>query len=97
VAPDEVASYTVSAVRKHPSMEHEKEIRDYLEEKHGFLASHTWGKLEGQAFRVSHMGRAGSKEYLVPFLLGIEDFLRTEKGIDVPIGASLVGLEMPGY
>ncbi|MBX3015694.1 MAG: alanine--glyoxylate aminotransferase family protein [Caldilineaceae bacterium] len=94
---DQVASFTVSAVCKHPSMEHEQEVRDYLAAKHNFLVSGTWGKIGGKAFRVSHMGRSGSKEYLIPFLLGIEEFLRTEKGIAVPLGASLVGLELPGY
>lgn len=97
LAPDEVASYTVTAVCKHPSMAHEQEVRDFLAAKHGFIVSGTWGKTVGQAFRVSHMGRSSSKEYLIPFLLGIEDFLRTEKGIDVPMGASLVGMTLPGY
>ena len=97
LAPDEVASFTVTAVCKHPSMAHEQEVRDFLAAKHGFIVSGTWGKTVGQAFRVSHMGRSSSKEYLIPFLLGIEDFLRTEKGIDVPLGASLVGMTLPGY
>ena len=97
LAPDDVASFTVSAVCKHPSMEHEQEVRDYLLKEYGFVVSGTWGKTIGQAFRVSHMGRASSSEYLIPFLLGIEEFLRTEKGIDVPLGASLVGVEQPGY
>lgn len=97
LAPDDVASYTVTAVCKHPSMAHEQEVRDFLAAKHGFIVSGTWGKTVGQAFRVSHMGRSSSKEYLIPFLLGIEDFLRTEKGIDVPMGASLVGVTLPGY
>ncbi len=97
LAPDEIASFTVTAVCKHPSMEHEQEVRDYLAAKHNFLVSGTWGQTEGQAFRVSHMGRSSSKEYLIPFLLGIEEFLREEQGIDVPLGASLVGLELPGY
>lgn len=94
---DEVASFTVSAICKHPSMEHEQEVRDYLAAHHGFIVSGTWGKIGGQAFRVSHMGRSSSSEYLLPFLLGIEDFLRQEKGINVPLGASLVGVEQPGY
>ncbi len=97
LAADEVASFTVSAVCKHPSMAHEQEVRDYLAAKHNFAVSGTWGKTAGEAFRVSHMGRSSTKEYLLPFLLGIEDFLREEKGVDVPVGASLVGVEMPGY
>ncbi|MEZ4867629.1 MAG: alanine--glyoxylate aminotransferase family protein [Caldilineaceae bacterium] len=97
LAPDEVASFTVSAVCKHPSMEHEQEVRDYLAAQHGFTVSGTWGKTMGQAFRVSHMGRSSTSEYLIPFLLGIEEFLRKEKGVAVPLGASLVGVEQPGY
>jgi aspartate aminotransferase-like enzyme len=97
LAPDDVASFTVTAVCKHPSMEHEQEVRDYLAAKHNFIVSGTWGQTEGQAFRVSHMGRSSSKEYLIPFLLGIEEYLREEQGIAVPLGASLVGLELPGY
>lgn len=94
---DDVASFTVTAVCKHSSMAHEQEVRDYLSAKHGFTVSGTWGKLTGHAFRVSHMGKAGSSEYLIPFLLGVEDFLRSEKGVAVPVGASLVGFEVPGY
>jgi len=97
LAPDDVASFTVTTVRKHPTMAHEQEVRDYLAAKHNFTVSGTMRKTEGQAFRVSHMGRSSSKDYLIPFLLGIEEFLREEKGIDVPLGASLVGLELPGY
>jgi serine---pyruvate transaminase len=97
LAPDAIASFTVSAICKHPSMAHEQEVRDFLAAKHNFTVSGTWGKIGGRAFRVSHMGRSSSKEYLIPFLLGVEDFLRTEKGIDVPLGASLVGMELPGY
>lgn len=97
LACDEVASYTVTTVRNHPSMARDQELRDYLLAKHNFLLSGTMRKTEGQAFRVSHMGRSSSKEYLIPFLLGIEDFLREEKGVDVALGASLSGVEMPGY
>lgn len=97
LACDEVASYTVTTVRNHPSMARDQELRDYLLAKHNFLLSGTMRKTEGLAFRVSHMGRSSSKEYLIPFLLGIEDFLREEKGVDVALGASLSGVEMPGY
>ena len=37
-------------------------------------------------------GYKSGKEYLIPCLLGIEDFLRTAKGADIPVGASLIGL-----
>ncbi len=97
LAPDEFASFTVTTVCKHASMAHDQEVRDFLAANYNFTVSGTMRKTEGKAFRVSHMGRSSSKEYLVPFLLGIEEFLRKEKGIDVPLGASLVGMELPGY
>ncbi len=93
---DEDASFTVTAVCKRDDMEHEQEVRDFLAAKHGYTVSGTWGKLTGEAFRISHMGQSSSPEYLFPFLLGIEDFVRSVKEVDVPVGASLVGLtELP--
>lgn len=95
---DEDASFTVTAVCKRADMDHEQEVRDFLAAKHGYLVSGTWGKLTGEAFRISHMGQSSSPEYLYPFLLGIEDFVRSVKEVDVPVGASLVGLlERPTY
>jgi len=49
--------------------------------------------LAGQVLRVGHMGRASTPEYLFPFLLGIEDYVRSVKEVDIPVGASLAGLE----
>ena len=94
---DEDASWTVTAVCKRADMEHEQEVRDYLSAKHGFTVSGTWGELTGKAFRVSHMGLASTPEYLIPFLLGVEDFVRTVKEEEVPVGASLIGLQEYGY
>lgn len=89
---DEDASFTVTAVCKRADMEHEQEVRDFLDAKHGYTVSGTWGKLTGEAFRISHMGQSSSPEYLYPFLLGIEDFVRSVKEVDIPVGSSLVGL-----
>ena len=95
LTPDDEASYTVTTVCKREDMEHEQEVRDFLAIKHGYTVSGTWGQLTGEAFRVSHMGQSCSPEYLIPFLLGIEDFVRTVKEVDVPVGASLDGLTYP--
>jgi hypothetical protein len=40
---------------------------------------------------VGHLGKAATREYLVDFLLAVEEFLR-HKNIRVPVGATLVGL-----
>ena len=42
------------------------------------------------------MGKAGSREYIEPFLLGMEDFFRTVKGHNLPRGCSLDGLRRSG-
>ncbi len=89
---DADASPTVTTVCKRDEMEHEQELRDYLSEHHNYTVSGTWGDLTGKAFRVAHMGKASSPEYLIPFLLGIEEYVREELEVDVPMGASLVGL-----
>ncbi|MEM7028682.1 MAG: hypothetical protein AAF629_03735 [Chloroflexota bacterium] len=43
------------------------------------------------------MGKSGSLDYLTACLLGIEDFVRRELGQDMPVGASLIGLDASGY
>lgn len=93
VAPDCVASPTVSTVYKHPSMETIEELRDYLRDEHQMLISTSGGPLMNQVARISHMGKAGTQAYVAPLLLAVEQFLRDCKGLSVPVGASLVGLE----
>lgn len=90
---DADASYTVTTFHKRADMENEMELRQFLLEEHGYLISSAWGPLAGQVHRVGHMGRASTPDYLIPCLVGIEDFVRRVKGIPVPAGASLVGLE----
>lgn len=93
LAPDDVASPTVSTACKHPAMATIEELRDYLRDEHNTLISTSGGPLLGQVARISHMGKAGTQAYVVPLLLAVEEFLRAKKGIAVPLGASLVGLE----
>ena len=89
---DEEASFTVTTVRKRADMENEQELRDFMAEKHHYFMSGAGGPLAGQVMRIGHMGRASTPEYLIPFLLGIEDYVRTVKEVDIPVGASLIGL-----
>lgn len=93
LAPDDVASPTVTTVYKRPEMENIEELRDYLLDVHNILIATGGGPLVGQIARISHMGKAGTHEYLVCLLLAVEEFLRQVKGVDVPMGASLIGLE----
>lgn len=93
LAADEVASPTITAVCNRADMEDSEELRDFMYKKHGFMLGGVGGPLAGKVVRIGHMGLASTQEYLVPCLLGIEDYVRTVKEVDVPVGASLVGLK----
>lgn len=89
---DEDASFTVTTVRKRDDMDNEQELREFLAQKHNYFVSGAGGPLAGQVLRIGHMGRASTPEYLFPFLLGIEDYVRSVKEVDIPVGTSLIGL-----
>lgn len=93
VAADDVASPTITTVSMPGEVKHVNGLRDYLLAEHNLMISTSGGPLAGTVARIGHMGRAGTREYLLPLLLGIEEFLRREVGVSVPVGASLVGLE----
>jgi len=67
------------------------ELIKYLAQAHGILISGGIGPLRGKIFRVGHMGKASAPPYLMEFLFAVETFLR-QKGITIPVGASLSGL-----
>jgi aspartate aminotransferase-like enzyme len=89
---DEHASFTITTVCKRADMENEQELREFLAQKHGYFVSGAGGPLAGNVMRIGHMGKASTPDYLFPFLLGIEDYVRSVKEVDVPVGSSLVGL-----
>jgi aspartate aminotransferase-like enzyme len=49
------------------------------------------GELSGKMFRVGHLGKAATREYLTDFLSAMEEYLRFT-GIPIQPGAGLVGL-----
>jgi aspartate aminotransferase-like enzyme len=86
------ASFTITTVIKRPDMANASEVRDFMLAEHNFLFSTSFGPLADKVLRFGHIGKASSQEYLIPAMLGFEDFVRRCKGVDVPVGASLVGL-----
>ena len=96
IVADEVASCTVTTFRVHPDVSEAAELRTYLLRKHGFLAAQAMGEFARDSLRVGHMGKAGSREYIEPFLLGMEDFFRTVMGHDLAPGCSLAELRRTG-
>jgi alanine-glyoxylate transaminase/serine-glyoxylate transaminase/serine-pyruvate transaminase len=87
---DEYAAPIATAVKARPEFT-VHELLGWLSQERGMAVGGGIGELAGQIFRVGHLGRATTREYLLDFLFAIEEFLRG-KGINVPVGASLVGL-----
>jgi len=92
--PDEYASPVVTAVKARPEFE-VAELSQWLENERGLAIGGGLGELAGKIFRVGHLGQAASREYLLDFLVAVEEFLRY-KGIRVPLGAALIGLSTNG-
>jgi aspartate aminotransferase-like enzyme len=88
---DTFASPVATAVRARPEFE-VSELQEYLAEAHSILISGGIGPLRGEIFRVGHMGEANTRPFLLELLFGVETFLR-QRGLDVPVGTGLVGLE----
>ena len=84
------ASPIVTGVSKRPEFEL-TEMSKWLVEQRGIAVGGGLGELSGKIFRVGHLGKAHNREYLVDFLFAMEEFLR-QKGLIVPVGASLGGL-----
>ena len=87
---DASASPIVTGVSKRLEFE-VAEMSKWLVEQRGIAVGGGLGELSGKIFRVGHLGKANTREYLVDFLFAMEEFLR-QKGIPVPVGASLSGL-----
>ncbi len=89
--PDEHASPLTTAVRAKPEVP-ASQLQRFLLRERGIMVSGGIEELSGQIFRVGHMGKASSRDYVLAFLLAVEEFLRAS-GRPVPVGASLVGIE----
>jgi len=88
--PDEHAAPVVTAVKARPEFEVTEMIK-WLAEERGIAVGGGLGELAGRIFRVGHLGKAASREWLMDFLFAVEEFLRA-RGIPVPVGASLTEL-----
>jgi alanine-glyoxylate transaminase/serine-glyoxylate transaminase/serine-pyruvate transaminase len=87
---DVYASPIVTGVCRRPEFE-VSEMSDWLVEQRDIAIGGGLGELSGKMFRVGHLGKAATREYLLDFLFAMEEFLRY-KGISIPVGSSLVGL-----
>jgi alanine-glyoxylate transaminase/serine-glyoxylate transaminase/serine-pyruvate transaminase len=87
---DNCSSPIVTGVCKRPEFEL-SEMSQWLVDQREIAIGGGLGELSGKMFRVGHLGKASTREYLMDFLFAMEDFLR-QKGISVPTGSSLTGL-----
>jgi alanine-glyoxylate transaminase / serine-glyoxylate transaminase / serine-pyruvate transaminase len=87
---DEYASPIVTGVRSRREFEL-AEMSQWLVAQRDIAVGGGLGELSGKIFRVGHLGKAATREYLVDFLFAMEEFLRF-KGIAVPVGSGLGGL-----
>lgn len=67
-------------------------VRAYLSQQVGVLISVGIGELHGIILRVGHIGQARRRDYVVAFLLGMEEALSAQ-GLDIQRGTSLVSLD----
>ncbi len=86
----EFASPLVTALKPRPEFT-AHDLQTWLAEQRGLCIGGGIGELAGQILRIGHIGKAASREFVMDLLFAIEEYLRF-KGIDVPVGASLVGL-----
>lgn len=93
VVADEVASPTITTIYMRDEIEDVYELRDWLLADHNLIIATAGGPLSGKVARIGHMGKASTRAYLLLLLQAIEEFLRKEKGIPVPLGTSLVALD----
>lgn len=65
----------ITAVKARPEFQVDSLAR-FLRDEHGIMIGGGIAELRGKIFRVGHMGRAASDEYVEAFLVAMEDFLR---------------------
>ena len=81
----------VTSVRNNPPLV-VSELIAFLKEFIHIEISNGLFELYDRLIRIGHIGQTAEREYVIPVLFGIECFLR-KKGLDFPLGSSLVGIE----
>lgn len=89
-APDACASPLVTAFCMRPGVD-ATDLQQALVRDSGVMISGGLTDLHGKILRVGHIGLARQRDYVVSFLLGVEDYLR-KQGLAVAPGQSLVAV-----
>ena len=70
-----------------------QQMQGWLNDEAKLMITGGLGALKGKILRVGHIGLARQRDYVEPFLLAVENYLRLQ-GCEVLPGSSLVALEM---
>jgi len=89
-APDACASPLVTAFCMRPGVD-ANDLQQALVRDSGVMISGGLTDLHGKILRVGHIGLARQRDYVVSFLLGVEDYLR-KQGLAVAPGQSLIAV-----
>lgn len=89
-APDSCASPLVTAFCMRPGVD-ATALQQALVHDAGVMISGGLTDLHGKILRVGHIGLARQRDYVVSFLLGVEDYLR-KQGLAIAPGQSLVSV-----
>lgn len=85
--PPDIQLPTISAIRA-PAGINEAELRRLMRERYGIVIDGGLEQLRGQIFRIGHLGRTASPEFLMPTITALELAL-LELGADVEVGAGV--------
>lgn len=88
--PDEFAAATATGVLPGESFS-ASDLINWLAAERGIYVGGGIGEMSGKIFRVGHLGKATTREYLAEFLIAAADFLRS-KGAKIPEGAGISAL-----
>ena len=89
LVPDEFAAPTATAVMPRPEFT-AAELIAWLERERKICITGGIGELSGKIFRVGHLGKATTDDYLTDFFAAVEAFLQI-KGIEVNTETVLAG------
>lgn len=84
---DHICSHTVTSVMSDSRISVDR-LRDYLEKECAIKIAGGLGEVEGEIFRIGHMGPSANWDSVLPLLYGIETALR-EVGVSIPKGQFL--------
>ncbi|MGC9357022.1 MAG: pyridoxal-phosphate-dependent aminotransferase family protein [Anaerolineae bacterium] len=92
LAEEAYASPLTTAFRIPPHID-ASDLKQWLCDEAGVWISGGIGSLKGKILRVGHIGLAREQDYIISFLLGVEEYL-IQQGVEIRRGQSLTALDV---